>query len=125
VRNVASAIMWRRAQKAALNGHEAVILRHITRTATARDKWPTTRSSPAGGGVTGLIDGQSGHSWRFSYVAFQTRSIAAGQPLLGPTPHNYRRHITHRAPIEGRTRSRVWTPPIRRLAASVTCQFRY
>ena len=27
----ARCVMWRRAQKAALNGHEAVILRHITR----------------------------------------------------------------------------------------------
>ena len=40
-------------------------------------------------------------------------------------PPSRRAAFPHRAPIQGRTRSRVWTPPIRRLAASVTCRFRY
>lgn len=37
-------------------------------------------------------------------------------------PHRSRRAaFPHRALVEGQTRSWVWTPPIRRLAASVTC----
>ena len=48
------------------------------------------------------------------------------EPVTPVPPHRSRRAaFPHRAPIEGQTRSRVWTPPIRRLAASVTCLFRY
>ena len=59
-------------------------------------------------------------------VAVMQRIDAVGNRVTPVPPHRSRRAaFPHRAPIEGRTRSRVWTPPIRRLAASVTCQFRY
>src|SRR6201994_1257787 len=52
-------------------------------------------------------------------------SDAVGNRVTPVPPHRSRRAaFPHRAPIEGQTRSRVWTPPIRRLAASVTCLFR-
>jgi hypothetical protein len=43
-------------------------------------------------------------------------------PVTRHLPHRSRRAaFPHRALVEGLTRSWVWTPPIRRLAASVTC----
>ena len=52
--------------------------------------------------------------------------IAAGKRVspLPPAAGSRRAAFPHRAPIKGRTRSRLWTPLIRRFAASWTCRSR-
>src|SRR5271157_1319808 len=123
VRNVLPSTISSVSASATLNLSRLNIPLRMIAVYASRPPSPTSTQHSLQGGALLPYPRRTSTGWTTPASPGARRGRETGLPV---PPHRSRRAaFPHRAPIKGRTRSRLWTPLIRRFADSVTCRSRY